>query len=41
MVYNVVQCIACRNEVLLESYEVKELVRLINNLRRYTKVICE
>jgi hypothetical protein len=41
MVYNVVQCIACRNEVLLENYEVKELVRLINNLRRYTKVIYE
>jgi len=41
MAYNVVQCIACRNEVLLESYEVKELVRLINNLRRYTKVIYE
>lgn len=40
MVYNVVQCIACRSEVLLESYEVKELVRLINNLRRYTKIIC-
>lgn len=41
MVYNVVQCIACRNEVLLENYEVKELVQFINNLRRYTKVIYE